>query len=97
MYGRGSHERLTASGDWREHIVLATHRYMLEDVRMGLSLLASVGQFAGVATPLTQALLAMGSAICGMDFRRQGRTLATLGLEGLHRQGLQRLLREGYA
>ena len=32
MYGRGSHGRLTDSGDWREHIVLTAHRYMLEDI-----------------------------------------------------------------
>ena len=31
MYGRGSHEKLTDSGDWREHLVLAEHRYMRED------------------------------------------------------------------
>src|SRR6478672_9497034 len=31
MYGRGSHDRLTDSGDWRERIVLTGHRYMLED------------------------------------------------------------------
>src|SRR5689334_5342648 len=40
MYGRGSHDKLTDSGDWREHIVLTQHRYMLEDVRIGLSFLA---------------------------------------------------------
>ena len=39
MYGRGSHERLTDSGDWREKIVLTAHRYMLEDMRIGLSFL----------------------------------------------------------
>src|SRR3989304_5333212 len=39
MYGRGSHDKLTDSGDWREHIVLTQHRYMLEDTRMGLSFL----------------------------------------------------------
>ena len=32
MYGRGSHDKLTESGDWREKIVLTEHRYMLEDV-----------------------------------------------------------------
>src|SRR6202035_1122776 len=33
MYGRGSHDRLTDSGDWRERIVLTDHRYMREDLR----------------------------------------------------------------
>src|SRR6266850_1828731 len=36
MYGRGSHDRLTDSGDWRERIVLTEHRYMREDLRLGL-------------------------------------------------------------
>jgi opine dehydrogenase len=96
MYGRGSHERLTKSGDWRERIVLTEHRYMVEDTRMGLSFLASVARLAGVATPLVDAFLAIGSAICGEDFNKTGRTLAKLGLGGLDRAGLQALLREGF-
>ena len=48
MYGRGAHDRLTDSGDWRERIVLTAHRYMLEDTRIGLSFLISVGELAGV-------------------------------------------------
>ena len=95
MYGRGSHEKLTDSGDWCEKIVLTEHRYMREDVALGLSFLASVGEHAGVATPLTIAFLAIGSAICGEDFRRTGRTLASLGLGHLSHSGLRRLLREG--
>ena len=55
MYGRGSHDRLTDSGDWRERIVLTEHRYMREDLRLGLSLLVSVAELAGVATPLARA------------------------------------------
>jgi opine dehydrogenase len=97
MYGRGSHDRLTDSGDWRERIVLTQHRYMLEDVRMGLSLLISVAELAGVATPLARAFLAIGSAVMGEDFMRTGRTLAGLGLGYLDRAGLQALLREGLA
>ncbi len=42
-----SHDRLTDSGDWRERIVLTEHRYMREDLRLGLSLLASVAELAG--------------------------------------------------
>jgi opine dehydrogenase len=97
MYGRGSHDRLTDSGDWREHIVLTQHRYMLEDTRMGLSFLISVAALAGVATPLARAFLAIGSAICGEDFMESGRTLTTMGLGRLDRRSLQELLRVGFA
>jgi opine dehydrogenase len=96
MYGRGSHDRLTDSGDWREHIVLTQHRYMLEDTRLGLSFLISVAALAGVATPLARAFLAIGSAICGEDFMATGRTLAALGLGHLDLRSLAQLLRVGF-
>ncbi len=97
MYGRSSHDRLTDSGDWREHVVLTEHRYMLEDVRIGLSFLLSVAALAGVAMPLVRAFLSIGAAICGQDFMATGRTLAGLGLGALDRAGLRSLLREGFA
>jgi opine dehydrogenase len=97
MYGRGSHDRLTDSGDWRERVVLTQHRYMREDLRLGLSFLVSVAELAGVATPLARALLAIGGTICGEDFMQNGRTLADLGLGNLGRNELQVLLREGFA
>ena len=95
MYGRGSHDKLTDSGDWREHIVLTQHRYMLEDVRIGLSFLTSVGAFAGVPTPLARAFLAIGSAVCGEDFSATGRTLQSLGLGDMDRVALGRILKDG--
>jgi opine dehydrogenase len=96
MYGRGSHDRLTDSGDWRERIVLTEHRYMQEDLRLGLSLLVSVAELAGVTTPLAFSFLAIGGAIFGEDFLQGGRTLVSLGLGHLDRDELQTLLREGF-
>ena len=96
MYGRGSHDKLTDSGDWREHIVLTRHRYMLEDVCIGLSFLVSVAELAGVKTPLARGFLSIGGAICGADFMSTGRTLKTMGLGDLDRQALQHLLAEGF-
>ncbi len=97
MYGRGSHDRLTDSGDWRERIVLTEHRYMLEDTRIGLSFLLSVAALAKLPMPLARAFLTIGSAVCGEDFMHTGRTLAGRGLGALDRSGLQSLLREGFA
>jgi opine dehydrogenase len=96
MYGRGSHDRLTDSGDWRERIVLTEHRYMREDLQLGLSLLVSVADLTGVATPLARSFLAIGGTICGEDFLEDGRTLASLGLGCLSRAELQALLRDGF-
>jgi opine dehydrogenase len=97
MYGRGSHDRLTDSGDWRERLVLTEHRYMQEDLRLGLSFLVSVAELAGVETPLARAFLAVGGAMCGQDFMKGGRTLASLGLGSVGRGELQALLRDGFA
>jgi opine dehydrogenase len=96
MYGRGSHDRLTDSGDWRERIVLTEHRYMREDLRVGLSLLVSAAALAGVETPLAKSFLVIGGAICGDDFMASGRTLASLGFGDLDCDGLQTLLRQGF-
>jgi opine dehydrogenase len=96
MYGRGSHDRLTDSGDWRERIVLTAHRYMIEDTQIGLSFLISVANLAGISVPLARAFATIGGAICGKDFQKSGRTLASLGFADYDRNGLQRLLRDGF-
>jgi opine dehydrogenase len=76
--------------------VLTEHRYMREDLRLGLSFLVSAAELAGVATPLAKAFLVIGGAICGEDFVKDGRTLASLGLGNFNRNQLQALLREGF-
>jgi len=94
MYG-DAHDRLTESGDWREHIDLKTHRYMREDVQYGLAFLVSVAAWAGVPAPVAGGLLALGAAVVGEDFRRGPRTLEALGLARLSRDAMKRLLVEG--
>jgi opine dehydrogenase len=95
MYG-AAHDKLTESGDWREHIDLHTHRYMREDVEYGLAFLVSVAQWAGASAPIASGLLAVGSAVLGKDLRRESpRTLEALGLDQLDRAGMRRLLDQG--
>ncbi|WP_241073787.1 NAD/NADP-dependent octopine/nopaline dehydrogenase family protein [Achromobacter insuavis] len=95
MYGRGAHGKLTDSGDWRETIDLGTHRYMLEDTRLGLSFLVSTGRWAGVPTPVAQGLLSVASAVTGRDLYAEGRTLEALGLNTLSRADMAALLAQG--
>jgi opine dehydrogenase len=97
MYGRRVHQKLTDSKDWRERIVLTEHRYMREDVELGLAFLVSVGEWAGVPCPVARGLLALGSAVLGRDLRVQGRTLENLGLGGIGRDGMRQLLQSGFA
>ena len=95
MYGNAAHERLTDSGDWREHLVLREHRYMREDVAVGLAFLVSVADWVGVDAPTATGLLAICSAICDDDFRYSGRTMESLGLAEMPVAELQAKLREG--
>lgn len=95
MYGNAAHDRLTDSGDWRETLVLNEHRYMREDVAVGLAFLVSVADWAGVPAPTATGLLAIASAVCGDDFRKSGRTMESLDLADTKPVDLQRMLRDG--
>ncbi|MCL4747885.1 MAG: NAD/NADP octopine/nopaline dehydrogenase family protein [Burkholderiaceae bacterium] len=95
MYGN-THDKLVDSGDWREHIDLASHRYMREDVGYGLAFLVSVADLAGVACPLARGLLSIGSAIVGEDLSRGPRTLGALGLASLDVAALREMLAKGF-
>ena len=95
MYGN-AHDKLVDSGDWREHIDLATHRYMREDVAYGLAFLVSVADWARVPCPVARGLLAIGGAIVGEELSRGPRTLGGLGLAGLDRGAMRRLLEGGF-
>lgn len=95
MYGNMAHDRLIDSGDWREHLVLTEHRYMREDVALGLAFLVSVADWVGVPAPTATGLLAVASGICDTDFRAEGRTLEQLGLTGMTQTDVQQILHEG--
>lgn len=96
MYG-DAHKRLVESGDWREHIDLHQHRYMTEDVVLGLAFMDSVAQWASCDAPVARGLLAIAGAILERELRNGPHTLAALGLEGHSTEQLKALLREGSA
>jgi len=96
MYGNLAHEKLVDSGDWRERLILQEHRYMREDVQIGLALLVSIANWADVPAPIATGLLAIGSAVCDTDFNTHGRTLESLGLSTLNRTELQGLFANGF-
>jgi opine dehydrogenase len=95
MYGNLAHDKLIDSGDWHEQLDLQTHRYMREDIGLGLAFLVSVAEWAGVASPVAAGLLAIGGAASGNDYRKTGRTMETLGLVEKSRADVAKLLREG--
>lgn len=51
------------------------HRYILEDVPMGLGLYISVAKIVGVDTSIQEGIMALASALLGKDFRKDSRTI----------------------
>jgi opine dehydrogenase len=95
MYGNTPHETLHEGGDWREDISLTEHRYMLEDVELGLAFLSSCAEYLQLDCPLINGFLAIGSAINQRNFKLSPRTLHSLGLDSLDQKALQQLLHDG--
>jgi opine dehydrogenase len=95
MYPRTTKRLLIESGFWREEIGY-NHRYVAEDIACGLAFLVSVADFAGVEVPVARSLLTLAGVVAGVDYRKEGRTLATLGLSPLSRPELFRFLEEGF-
>ncbi|HHY08682.1 MAG TPA: NAD(P)-binding domain-containing protein [Corynebacteriales bacterium] len=58
-------------------------RYIMEDVPMGLVPISDLGRQFGLPTPVCDGLIEVASAAKGIDFRKMGRTLKSLGLNGL--------------
>jgi opine dehydrogenase len=71
------------------------HRYLHEDVGWGLVPWSELGRSRGVAAPLMDALIALGGALTGRDYRTEGLTLERLGLAGRGPGELGAYLREG--
>ena len=60
--------------------VTLDHRYLWEDVPMGLVPISDAAGAVGVDTPAIDHLIDEASSILGRDFRNEGRTLEKLGL-----------------
>jgi len=89
-YARGPAFRQIAGPDTLDH------RFLHEDVGMGLVMFCSLGRWLGVPTPACETFVRMGSLIHDVDYFAQGaRTLATLGLEGLSVAELKAFLHTG--
>jgi len=73
------------------------HRYLYEDVPTGLVPISSLGDLASVETPHIDTIVDLASAVCGVDFRRRGRTIQSLHLEGLTIDDLHRHVENGPA
>ena len=54
------------------------HRYLNEDVPMGLGLFISIGKVVGVDTSIQEAIMALASALLQKDLNAESRTINSL-------------------
>jgi opine dehydrogenase len=63
------------------HFLAQNH--ILDDVPNSLVPIASLGRAVGVPTPTIDSMIHLASAMCGIDWWEEGRTVASLGLGGM--------------
>ncbi|MBI2217548.1 MAG: NAD/NADP octopine/nopaline dehydrogenase family protein [Candidatus Rokubacteria bacterium] len=95
LYGAGAKARLIASGLWNE-IVTFEHRYVTEDVAVGLALIESAARTVGVVTPAASGLLQVFGVLLARQLSGGGRALENLGLGDFSVREIRALLHEGW-
>jgi opine dehydrogenase len=73
------------------------HKYITEDVPVGLIPMSALGAAAGVPTPAIDALLETVRNMTGKDFAAEARTLDRLGFAGMGLPQIRRILDEGFS
>lgn len=69
------------------------HRYLNEDVPMGLGLFISIGKIVGVDTSIQEAIMALASALLGKDLKEKSRTIQyLLGKDDVSVQDIKSIL-----
>jgi opine dehydrogenase len=68
------------------------HRYYAEDFGYGLLPFTVLAAIAGVEVPVASSLLRIGETLMGIDLAAQGRTAERMGIAGLDRNGLLKLV-----
>jgi opine dehydrogenase len=71
------------------------HRYILEDVPMSLVPVASAGRAFGLRTRAVESLILLAELIHNADYWRHGRTLESLGLDGLSPSEIRAFIERG--
>lgn len=95
--GKDFYETVVATLPYRGSTAPAdfSHRYISEEVPTQVVPSASIGRQLGIATPVMDATIALGSAVAGTDYVAAGWTAARLGIDGLDADALRSLLETG--
>jgi len=73
-----------------------THKYIVEDVPVGLMPMRAIGEAMGVPTPAIDAVVKLAQILAGSDFATDARTLDRMGLAGMDAGQIRRTLVEGF-
>jgi len=95
FYGADARDRVAASGIVDGAVGLE-HRYVTEDVALGLALFESAARTAAVDTPAITALLGIFGVLLGQKLDGGGRALEHLGLGDFSRREIRAFLAEGW-
>lgn len=68
------------------------HRYLSEDIPASMVPIASLGQMLGVPTPMIETMVNLASAVHDVDYWATGRTVEKLGIAGMSREDIERLV-----
>jgi len=69
------------------------HRYYREDFGHGLKPFIVLAAIAGVSVPAAAALLTLGEKLTAADYAHGGRDAPAMGISGLDRPGLEKMVR----
>ena len=73
-----------------------SHKYVAEDVPVGLMPMRALGEAAGVPTPAIDAVVKLAQILAGNDFAADARTLDRMGLAGMDAGQIKRVLEAGF-
>ena len=73
-----------------------THKYIAEDVPVGLVPMSALGRAAGVATPAIDAVILLAQTLAGNDFAAEARTLGRMGLASMDAAQIRRIVSTGF-
>jgi opine dehydrogenase len=95
--GRDLHEAVHSNPGYKGIMAPPSlaHRYLLEDVPTSLIPMISLGEQYGVEMPTMQSIVHLACQLMGLDFWSMGRTVKSMGVEGLSVRQLLRLVNEG--
>ena len=73
-----------------------THKYIAEDVPVGLVPMSALGAAAGVPTPAIDAVIGLAQILAGSDFAGDARSLDRMGLAGMNAEQIQATFEHGF-